>query len=190
LQNENLEGNDEAQQENAGYFREAAKNPDFNVGQEKMKKHVSIILCAALSAVVLHTCIQIEAWNHLAGGKVLPNREGGKLRYSIGESEKGWRMYQSMRTQDDTLESGRPLTEDEQSQFQEHSKHARRRNKVVSWSRGMGTLQYLLAPIAIIWSIILLFASKTRIARLLAGLLSATNAISIVSMLYRGYFND
>jgi hypothetical protein len=155
-----------------------------------MKKHISIILCAALSAVVLHTCIQIEVWNHLAGGNVLPNREGGKLRYSMGESEKGWRMYQSMRTQDESLKSDRPLTEEEQSHFREHSKHAKRRNNVVSWSRGMGTLQYLLAPLAIIWSVVLLFASKTRRARLLAGLLSATNVISIYLMLYRGYFND
>lgn len=155
-----------------------------------MKKHLSIILCAALSVVVLHTCIQIEVWNHLAGGNVLPNREGGKLRYSLGESEKGWRMYHKMLTHDESLESGRPLTEEERVLFHEHSKHARRWNMVVSWSRGMGTLQYLLAPIAIIWSIALLFASKTRRARLLAGLLSATNAISIVAMLNRGYFND
>jgi hypothetical protein len=155
-----------------------------------MKKHISIILCGALSAVVLHTCVQIEVWNHLAGGGALPNREGGKLRYSVGESEKGWRAYQSMHTQDESLRSGRPLTEDEQELFRERSKHARRRNKVVSWSRGMGTLQYLLAPIAFIWSVVLLFANKTRRARLLAGLLSASNAISIVLMLYRGYFND
>jgi len=160
-----------------------------DVGQ-KMKKHISIILCAILSGVVLHTCVQIEVWNHLAGGNVLPNREGGKLRYSMGESERGWRMYQSMRTQDESLKSGRPLTQEEQSQFREHSKHASRRNKVVSWSRGMGTLQYLLAPIAIAWSVVLLFASKTRRARLLAGLLSVTNAVSIASLLYRGYFND
>jgi hypothetical protein len=155
-----------------------------------MKNHITIILCAALSIVVLHTCIQVEVWNHLAGGNVLPNHEGGKLRYSMGESEKGWRVYQSMRTQDESLKSGRPLIEDEQALFREHSKHVERRNKVVSWSRGMGTLQYLLAPIAIIWSVVLLIASKTRRARLIAGLLTATNALSIVSMLYRGYLND
>jgi len=158
--------------------------------QKRMKKHISIILCAILSAVVLHTCVQIEVWNCLAGGDVLPNREGGKLRYSMGDSEKGWRAYQSVRTQDESLRSGRPLTEEEKKLFREHSKHASRRNKVVFWSRGMGTLQYLLAPAGIIWSVALLFAGKTRRARLLAGLLAATNTISIVSMLYRGFFND
>jgi hypothetical protein len=153
-------------------------------------KNISIILCGILSGVVLHTCVQIEIWNQLAGGNVLPNREGGKLRYSMRESEKGWRMYQSMRMQDGSLESGRPLTQEEQALFREHSRQARRRNKVVSWSRGMGTLQYLLAPIAIIWSFILLLASKTLRTRLIASVFSLTNAISIVLMLYRGYFND
>lgn len=87
------------------------------VGHMRMKKHISIILCGILSAVVLHTCIQIEVWNHLAGGNVLPSREGGKLRYSIGESEKGWRLYEAMRTQDESLKSGRHLTGEEQVLF-------------------------------------------------------------------------
>ena len=155
-----------------------------------MKKHISIILCTILSTLVLHTCVQIEVWNHLAGGNVLPNREGGKLRYSWGASEKIWRAHQGMITHDESLASGRLLTEQEKVLFLEQSKHASRRNKVVSWSRGMGTLQYLLAPVAILWSVSLLLASRTGRLRLLAGLLSATNAISIVLLLYRGYFND
>lgn len=140
--------------------------------------------------MVFHTCVQIEVWNHLAGGNVLPDREGGKLRYSWGASEEIWRAHQSMITHDQSLKSGRHLTEQEKGLFLEHSKHASRRNKVVSWSRGMGTLQYLLAPVAILWSISLLLASKTGRMRLLTGLLSATNALSIVLLLYRGYFND
>lgn len=157
---------------------------------DTMKKNISLTLCTILSIVVMHTCIQIEVWNYLAGGNVLPNREGGKLRHSMGESEEGWRIVQGMRTQDPTLESGRPLTEAEKSLFREHSKQAKRRNKVVNWSRGMGTLQYLLAPIAIIWSVVLLFAGKSRRARLLVAALSLTNSVSIVLMFYRGYFND
>ena len=157
-------------------------------GQQEMKKHISLILCCVLSVVVLNTCIQIEVWNYLAGGNVLPNREGGKLRYSIGETEEGWRMIRGI--QDPTLKTGRPLIEEERSEFRKHQKHANRRNKVVSWSRGMGTLQYLLAPIAVIWSIILLFTGKNLRARLLAALFSVSNSTSIILMLYRGYFND
>ena len=153
-----------------------------------MKKPISLILCSILSAIVLHTCVQIEVWNFLAGGDVLPNWEGGKLRYSMGETEKGWRMFRAM--QDASLESDRPLTQKERSEFQKHQKQVKRRNKVISWSRGMGTLQYLMAPIAVIWSVVLLFFSKPLKAKVLAGLFSLTNVVSIVFMLYRGYFND
>lgn len=155
-----------------------------------MRKKISLILCGLISAVVLHTCLQIEIWNYFAGGNVLPNREGGKLRYSQGETEDGWRIYQSWITNDESLETGRPLTEEEQEIFQKQSKQAKRRNKVISWSRGMGTLQYLLAPLAIIWSVALLFTSKALRYRIFAGLFSVTNSISIILMLYRGYFND
>lgn len=160
------------------------------VGQQKMKRNISLLLCGVLSAIVLNTCLQIEVWNHLAGGDVLPNREGGKLRYSIGESERGWRAYQSMRTQDESLRAGRPLTAEEHALFQKHSKDAERRNKVVSWSRGMGTFQYLLAPLAITWSVALAFRGPTRRMRLIAILFSLTNTMALASMLYRGYFND
>ncbi|MBN2054825.1 hypothetical protein JW905_07880 [bacterium] len=54
----------------------------------------------------------------------------------------------------------------------------------------MGTLQYLLAPAAMIWSGILLFTRKTRNARLVVGPFCLTNVASIASMLYRGYLND
>jgi hypothetical protein len=154
-----------------------------------MKKHISIILCGILSAVVLHTCVQIEIWNYLAGG-ILPNHEGGKLRYEIGESESSWRKWQSIRTKDESLRTGRPLTKKEQTAFLEHSKDAKRTNKVVSWTSDMGILQYLLAPIAMVWSAILLNSSKTRRATLFVGIFAITNAISIALMLYRGYFND
>ena len=154
-----------------------------------MNKRISIILCGILSAVVLHTCIQIEVWNYLAGGDVLPNREGGKLRYSM-ESEKGWRMLRRSQTQDLTLEAGRPLTKEERQIFLEHQEHAQRRNKVASWSRGMGTLQYLLAPIAFIWSVGLVISSKSSTTRVTGGIFVFTNLLSIFALFYRGYFND
>ncbi len=154
-----------------------------------MNKHFSIVLCGILSTVVLHTCIQIEVWNYLAGGDVLPNREGGKLRHSI-ESEKGWRMMRGWRTQDPTLEAGRPLTNEEHQIFLDHQKYASRRNKVVTWSGGMGTLQYLLAPLAIIWSGGLVISGKSRTTRVMGGIFVFMNLICICSMLYRGYFND
>ena len=143
-----------------------------------------------LSIVVINTCVHIEFWNYLSGGDVLPNREGGKLRYMIGETEGGWRRYHSIQTQDQSLLSGRQLTVEEKELFDEHSQIARNRNKVVSWSRGMGTLQYILAPIAFIWSVFLSFRAKKRRARLIAGMLTLTNALSVFFMLFRGYFND
>jgi len=151
-----------------------------------MRKNLSLVLCCTLSAVVFHTCLQIEVWNYLAGGDVLPRPDGSKLRPWFGEDEQSWRRNNP----DRTLAAGRPLTEEEQEAFREHSTYAKRHNKVVDWSRGMGLLQYLLAPVATVWSLVLMLTGKTRRARLVAALFSATNAISIVSMLYRGYFND
>ena len=138
----------------------------------------------------MHTCIQIEVWNYLAGGKVLPNREGGKLRYAMGETEAEWRKLQSFNSQDFSLRSGRPLTEKELALFKEYSKKARRHNKVVSWSRGMGMLQYVLAPIALIWSLAGLIYFKSNKMKILTCFLLLSNFICLVVMFYRGYFND
>lgn len=49
-------------------------------------------------------------------------------------------MMRGWRTQDPTLEAGRPLTNEEHQIFLDHQKYASRRNKVVTWSGGMGTL--------------------------------------------------
>ena len=153
-----------------------------------MKKHFPELLLAVLSLIVLNTCIQIEVWNWLAEGNMLPNREGGKLRYMTGTTEQGWRRRESRF--DPSLKTGRPLTEQEQLQFAVHRKKAIRRNNVVSWTRGMGTLQYLLAPLAVFFSLVMVLARKNSKSKLFAGVCFMANGIAIAVMLYRGYFND
>ncbi len=110
------------------------------------------------------------------------------MRYMIGETEKGWRLLQE--SFDPSLKTGRPLTEKERLQFAIHSKKAKRRNNVVSWSRGMGTLQYLLAPMALLFSLLMLIGRKNIKSKLFSGLCFMTNALAIAAMLYRGYWND
>ena len=155
------------------------------------KQTIALILCAILSAVVLNTCVRIEFWNQLAGGKVLPNREGGKLRYSPLSYEDLWRAHQSARTRDPTLKAGRNLTPEEQALYQQESKRAKAWNKVVSWTSGMGLCQYILAPIAFIASVLLLYTSPgRRWMHRVSALLVLSNLLCIILMLYRGYLND
>lgn len=52
-----------------------------------MKMNWVIILGIVVSLVVFNTAAQIELWNHLAKGGVLPNHEGGKIRSDGGGTE-------------------------------------------------------------------------------------------------------
>jgi len=108
----------------------------------------------------------------------------------MGETEAEWRQLQIWNTQDFSLRSGRPLTEKELVLFEEYSKKARRHNKVVSWSRGMGMLQYVLVPIALLWSLIMFIHTKTYKIKIMACFLLFSNFFCLVIMFYRGYFND
>lgn len=157
------------------------------------KQNLSLILCGLLSLVVLHTCLQVEFWDYRAGG-VIPVPEGARLHPRIaGFDEDSWRKPEIEKRKLDgkydeaeALASGRPLTPEEQAKFREDVAF----NTLVDWTRGMGTLQYVLAPTAAIWAFVLVFTSKTRRARVLAALFTLTNAVSVFFMLYRGYFND
>lgn len=153
-------------------------------------RYVSVVLCGILSVVVLNTCLQIEVWHFLAGGNMLPNREGGKLRYSPFEREEIWRSARSNETEDASLKEGRPLTSEERSIFEKVKDHACRWNKVVEWTRGMGTLQYLLLPVALCWSALLAFSRTVKGGRAVAWVCVFTNVISFISLGYRGYFNE
>jgi hypothetical protein len=153
-------------------------------------RYVSVVLCGILSVVVLNTCLQIEVWHFLAGGNMLPNREGGKLRYSPFEREEIWRSARSNETEDASLKEGRPLTSEERSIFEKDKEHARRWNKVMEWTGGMGVLQYLLLPVALFWSALLTSRGTVKVERAVAWVCVFTNVISFISLGYRGYFND
>ena len=154
------------------------------------RKHASLVLCSVLSLMVLNTCVHIEAWNALAGGE-LPMEEPGKMRWDMNETERGWRyVHLSERHWDTPLEERRPLTRVEREQFQKDAEQAQRHNRLRWWTQGWGLAQYALAPIALIWSGILLLPRAGTRSRLLPGCLLLTNALSVISMLYRGYFHD
>ena len=48
----------------------------------------------------------------------------------------------------------------------------------------------VLAPLALVWSLVLLGRLETAAYQRLAGLWIFTSGVSILVMLYRGYFND
>jgi hypothetical protein len=150
-----------------------------------MKFNFAMLLGLVLSLVVLNTALQIEYWNDQAGG-ALPNKEPGKLR-GTSTSEWLWRNEQARQTGDESLLTGRPLTPSEK-----HSLDMRRsspRNKLVDWTRGMGLLQYLLAPLAFGLSLVLALVCVEKRARVLFRFLTITNALAIFLMFFRGYYN-
>ena len=98
-----------------------------------MRIDVSTTLCGLFTAVVLHTCLQIEVWNCLAGG-VLPHKECGKIRVSMVTSETQWREMMWMATHDAAWTNGRPLSSDERERMVASIRNANRRNAVKYWA--------------------------------------------------------
>lgn len=159
-----------------------------------LRHPVALSLCGLLTLVVLAICTVVETLNHCAGGNVLPNREGGKLRLDLRATETGWRLAEAGRRHDPTLAEGRPLGSAERQAFHEQSRRAVYHNRLVSLTRGPALAQYLLAPLAGLWSVVgfarLRRVPGARVPKLLAGVFGLANTVCLVLLFHRGYFNS
>lgn len=58
---------------------------------DRIRTDRSLFGCLMIVALSLLICLQVEVMKARAGG-VLPNRQGGRIHYSMADSETGWRL--------------------------------------------------------------------------------------------------
>ena len=145
-------------------------------------------LNAFLAIVVLSICVQIELLNH-AADSYLPRKDSGKWRQSFFLSEEMWRQYYNSKMGDEAL-LNRPLTADERNQMQKDVSYAKDKNALLGMVSSFGLLQYILAPLSLIWSFTIAKRNANIAKRILSALFVISNFISIVLMVYRGYFTS
>ncbi|MGD8522597.1 MAG: hypothetical protein PVF56_15725 [Desulfobacterales bacterium] len=100
-----------------------------------------------------------------------------------------WKEYYSSKTGNESL-LNRPLTADERIQMQKDVSRARNKNALLGMVSSFGLLQYILAPFSLIWSFTIAKRNANTAKRILSALFVITNLISIVLMVYRGYFTS
>lgn len=86
--------------------------------------------------------------------------------------------------------SGPPYTNAEQALIDSEIARNTLELELRDWVTGMGLIQYLLGPVALILSLLLLWHSDTFVARIAFVACTVSNSISIYLMIYRGYFES
>jgi len=152
------------------------------------KKDISFWLNALLAILVLLICIQIEILNK-AAESYLPRKDDGKWRQSPFFSEEMWRKIYSHEKGDETL-LNRPLATDERNRMERDISRGRANNALLGTVSSVGLLQYFFAPLSFIWSLAIAVRNKNKIKRMISSFFVMSSLISIVLMLYRGYFTS
>jgi hypothetical protein len=160
-----------------------------------MRRHFLCISAYLLALTMAFIAVRIEWLNARAGG-VLPNREyfdsnpnDGVVewRYSPFTTEDFWRRNQARTNAESRLRLlNGPLTDTEQRQMYSDVKEARARNDLLDFLESAGLLQYLLVPLVLGISFIVMRVKRRRLA--IPPLICAVAAG--VLMLYRGYFTS
>jgi hypothetical protein len=150
-------------------------------------------LCAALTAAVVNTCAQIEYHNWRSGNylDVKTTQEPGVTWHTAATGERVKNMFvQRMRlTRGATEEDLKaPPSVEELNSFETWRQRALRENRLHWWVSTFGVLQYLLAPLAVIWAAFL--ALKSRKHRVPSIVFAGLALMCIVMMLHRQYFQS
>ena len=172
-----------------------------------MRSRLAIIGCLLLTAVVVHTCVRIEQLN-AKNSYYLPRTDfaGGnpKWRYSTIKgtmyglnnefAEERMIAFSKSRSERPLPEFqqfiGPPYSENEQRRIDAKLANNSLRNELHDWVESGGLLQYLLAPVAIVWAIMIFWSQRSLFSRLLSGASAMCAAVSIGFMLYRGYLTS
>ena len=143
-----------------------------------------------LALIVLLICIEIEILNHAASG-YLPRKDldDGKWRTSPVFSEESWRRMNSMLNDDKTLFS-RPLTAEEQIRMEREVFREKTNNSLRSSVSSLGLMQYILAPLSLIYSLIIALRSKKIFVKMISAVFALSSGTCMIVMLYRGYFTS
>lgn len=129
--------------------------------------NISFWLCMGLTAIILHTCLQIEYWN-MRAGFFLPSEIAvtGNPKWRYAHADEHYREYlakhirlasvagQAKMSESDYQKAmDRSLTGTEKNMIEQTIARNKILNTLRSWVGDMGLLQYLLAPIGVFWSL-------------------------------------
>lgn len=147
--------------------------------------------CFALALLVATTCLRIEILNAQLGYYMPRENDAdwgiSRWRKSTAIDEKAWIRMQSRF--DSSIEN-RPLTSQEQEEMRNYIKWAKANNDLRDLVEGLGLLQYLLIPILIVISVILIKRNNPKTYRILAFMSMLLGLISGFLVFYRGYFES
>jgi len=170
---------------------------------------LAVWICVTATIVAVHTCLRIEWLNHRAGG-LLPRdivgtgnpkwREGADRairaafhrRISLQEDDRILADHGRVTAEDERAldENPRPLTEIQQKELQRELDQSHANSALRHWVQTWGLLQYVLAPLAVVLSLVLLIRAPSWRGRLGFSLLGTLSGGAVVLMLYRGYFTS
>ena len=177
--------------------------PPLNSKHFKLK----IAACCLLTVTVLHTCIRIEVLNR-RNEFFLPRSipSTGNPKWRVAAEQLNFMALQRTVALDrmdafiaqypdepvPSIEelSGPPYTPSEQAMIDTEMDRNRLNSELRDWVRGMGLLQYLIAPMALALSISLYCGAPTHTVRLASIACIFSNVASLCSMFYRGYFTS
>jgi hypothetical protein len=143
---------------------------------------LALLACFLITLLSVSASLRYEVHNQAAGGRVVPDTRGGKLRYGI-TSENAWRVFNSRR--DPTLRTNRPLTTSERSEFERDSARVASRNVAVYWYRTWFPLLALLTPAGAVCAGWIACRSQERRQKILAGFFAAACLLSWLELIFR-----
>ncbi len=162
--------------------------------------------CAALTtAMAVVICARIEYLNEVTGS-VLPRRDSGtdgNPKWRVA-AQRSVRLHVLLRIKNDRLNlfardnpgtplprddeiMRQPLTEEEQSELQWALERNRRLGALYDYVRTCGLLQYIVAPLAFIFSCIAAIRPELSTRCVLSAIFAILALGCIVMMLHRGY---
>jgi hypothetical protein len=71
-----------------------------------------------------------------------------------------------------------------------HTRYAQARDKLHGLVSTWGLLQYLIAPVSLLWAVVLAVLKSTLRFRLVAAAAAVAALVCVVLMFYRGYFTS
>ena len=177
--------------------------PPLNSKHSKLK----LAACCLLTVTVLHTCLRIEVLNR-RNGFFLPRSipSTGNPKWRVAAEQLNFIDLQRAVALDrmnafiaqhpaepvPSIEelSGPPYTPSEQAMIDTEMDRNRLNSELRDWVSGMGLIQYLIAPMALLLSINLYCGTGNRTVRLASIACILSNAASLYLMFYRGYFTS
>jgi hypothetical protein len=163
--------------------------------------------CLILTCIVVHTCVRIEVLN-ARSGYYLPRTDfgSGNPKWRVA-AEKLVRLNEELmiarsrqadfqaahpdeEISNEAAFKGPPYSPAEQATIDAEVDHNQRNSTLRDWVGGMGLLQYVLAPAALLWSLDIVISDRSRRGRVVAGLCGLLNLICIALMYYRGYWSS